>query len=72
MIDLNSGFIVDRCEKKDLVLVCNTFTIFQVKHPEKYQIKKKDERERLRLYRQREKLGLVRSTNVGYEQCQGN
>ena len=72
MIDLNSGFIVDRCEKKDLVLVCNTFTIFQVKHPEKDQIKKKDESERLRLSRKREKLGLVRSTNVGYEQCQGN
>ena len=55
MIDLNSGFIVEQCEKSDLVLVCSTFTLFQVKHPEKYEFKKKDEREQLRLYRQKKK-----------------
>ena len=69
MIDLNSGFIVDQCEKSGLVLVCGTFTLFQVKHPEKYEIKKKDEREQLRLYRQRKKLALVKR-NVGDEQRQ--
>ena len=36
---------------------------------EKYEIKKKDERE---LYRQRKKLGLVKSRNVGDEQRQEN
>ena len=35
MIDLNSGFIVEQCEKSDLVLVCSTFTLFQVKHQKK-------------------------------------
>ena len=69
MIDLNSGFIVDQCEKSGLVLVCGTFTLFQVKHPEKYEIKKKDEREQLRLYRQRKNLSLVKR-NVGDEQRQ--
>ena len=74
MIDLNSGFIVDRCEKSDLVIYYHqvTFTLFQVKHPEKYEIKKKDDKERLRLCRQRKKLGLVKSMNVGDEQCQEN
>ena len=41
-------------------------------HSEKYEIKKKHERERLRLYRQREKLGLVKSRNAGHEQHQEN
>ena len=30
-------------------------------NPEKHQLKKKSERERLRLYRQRKKLGLIQS-----------
>ena len=67
MIDLNSGLIVDRYEKSDLVLICSTFTLFLVKHLEKYEMKKKDERERLRLYRQRKRLGLVKSRSVGDE-----
>ena len=43
-----------------------------MKHPEKYEIKKKDEGERLRLYRQRRKLGLVKSRNAGDKQRQEN
>ena len=40
-----------------------------MKHPEKQEIKK---RERMRLYRQRKKLGLIKSRNVGDEQRQEN
>ena len=36
-----------------------------VKNPDTYEIQKKDETERLKLHRQREKLGLVKRRNDG-------